>query len=178
MHRAGFMQTPPSLSVFLGTQPGGSGRGLPDLIIFKWDVGNYILTEWAQQHPLPSENIVEMKRVLHSIASYRTQCGYPSEKRDITFRAGWRQSCEELFVFVECLQFDTMYDGHLKEALKANSTPADAAQNQLSEFLEPIAKQATAESKETGGTITTTCYHEPLSLTITTKCYHEPLHCH
>lgn len=92
--------------------------------------------------------LIEIKRVLNSVSSYREQCGYPRDKKDMTFRAGWRPSCEELFVLVEGIIFDCIYDGHLKCALKASSSAADAVTCHLKELLEPLAK--TAESEEAG----------------------------
>ena len=113
-HRAGFYSTPPPVSFFLGQQPGSCGKGLVDLILFKWDVARYILDDWSPTRPFRAEALVEMKRVLHRIETYRKQCGYPSDRRDMTFRAGWAPSSEELFTLVESIVFDVMYDSHFE----------------------------------------------------------------
>ena len=147
-HRAGFYSTPPPVSFFLGQQPGSCGKGLVDLILFKWDVARYILDDWSPTRPFRAEALVEMKRVLHRIETYRKQCGYPSDRRDMTFRAGWAPSSEELFTLVESIVFDVMYDSHLKDALKSSASPADCAAKQLKEFLDPIAQLVEAEKKD------------------------------
>ncbi len=152
-HKAGFLPTPPPCAAFYGQTPGSHGKGLVDLILFKWDVAYYIFHDWVQTHPFPAEALVEMKTVLSSIKSYRAKCGYPNDKNDMTFRAGWRNSCEELFVFVEGVLFDSMYDGHLKEALKCNASASDVVAAQFNELLEPIADRAKEEAKDRGANL-------------------------
>ena len=100
-----------------------------DLIIYKFDTAHYILHEWVVAHAFPAEQLVEMKRVFSSISSYRKQCGYANSKKgaDVTFRAGWRPSCEELFVMLESILFDTMHDGYFKDALKTTASPQTAS---------------------------------------------------
>ncbi len=105
-------------------------------------MSHFILQDWAQQHAFAAEAVVEMRRVLGSITAYRKQCGYPSGRSDMTFRAGWHPSCEELFVFVESLLFDVVYDSFLKDALVKGSRPADCVASYLGEYLEPVAKLA------------------------------------
>ena len=85
---------------------------------------------------------------MHNISSYGSQCGYPHQRKDLTFRAGWRASCDELFVFVEALVFDVMYDGYLKDSLKNTVSPADACAHNLKELLERISSMADKENKD------------------------------
>ena len=146
--KSGVLKTVPALSLFLGQQPGSGGKGLVEVILFKWDVAHYILHEWAQSQPLPAEVLITLKTIFASVSSYRTQCGYPGDKRDQTFRAGWRPSCEELFIFIEAVIFDTIYDAHLKECLKSSAQPADCVANQFSEFIDNISTMATKETED------------------------------
>eukprot|EP00969_Alexandrium_andersonii_P101124 4461030-Alexandrium_andersonii.AAC.1 len=151
--RAGFLPQPPPLAAYMGTLPGSGGKGLVDLIIYKFDVSHYILHEWVVSHAFPAEQLVEMKRVFTSISDYRKQCGYANSKKgaDVTFRAGWRPSCEELFVLIESVLFDTMYDSYFKDALRNNSQPADCVANYMHEFMGPIADLADRDKDTRGG---------------------------
>ena len=147
-HKAGFMPSPPPLTAYLGTLPGGGGKGIIELILFKWELANYILNEWASGHAFPAEALVEIKKTVSSHNVYRSKCGYPNSRKDLTFRAGWRHSCDELFVFVEALVFDIMYDPYIKDAIKASSSTADTCSNYINSYLEPIATMADKEAKD------------------------------
>ena len=108
------------------------------------------MTDWSQAQGLEAEILVEMKTVLLSVDTYRSMCGYPRDKHDITFRAGWKPSCEELFTLVEATLYDIAYDGHLKEALKSSPSPADFAANQFQEFLAHVVELIKAKQKDRG----------------------------
>ena len=144
MHRSGMLSSPPPLSLYTGSGNGMYGKGLVDLILYKWEVAHYIMSDWATGHAFGAEAVVEMKKILGSISSYRKQCGYPNQRVDMTFRAGWAVSSEELFTFIEALLFDTIYDPYLKEALQKSAHPADAVANHLNEYLDAIAAAADA----------------------------------
>lgn len=119
------------MSAFTGTMPGAGGKGLVDLIIFKWDVAKYVMNDWAISAGVDVECIMQCRAVLSSVASYRKAVGYTDGPA--VFRAGWRLSAESLFTLCEGLCFDVMYDAQLKEALKAHKGPCDALTAQLAE---------------------------------------------
>lgn len=136
------MVSPPPLIAFTGQQSGSHGKGIVELILFKWDIARYILHDWSQTVAFSADALTEIKKTFASIGNYRKQCGFPSARCDMTFRAGWLPSCEELFVLVESILFDVMYDAHLKDALKSSASPSDAVATQLNGFLQQIAARA------------------------------------
>jgi hypothetical protein len=136
------------LSAFQGTSPGSGGKGLVELFLYKWDVARYIMNDFITSIGTPPEVVVQIKTIMHSVKTYRDACGYPTDHKDMVFRAGWRLSSEEVFVLLEGILFDTMYDSQLKDALKACQAPADAVANQLSEVTARITTLAQTESTE------------------------------
>jgi hypothetical protein len=145
--RAGLLTHPPPLAAFTGSLPSSGGKGLVDLIIYKFELSHYLLHEWVVQHAFPAEQLITMRQVFASIRNYRKVCGYANSRNDsaevsLTFRAGWPQSCEELFTIIEQILFDVTYDSYLKDALKNSSQPGDCAASYINEFLDPIAMLA------------------------------------
>ena len=100
LRKAGFVTSQPPVSAFMGTQPGSGGKGLVDLICFKWELGRYIVENFA--HKVASAELVStMKQVFSTPASYRAKCGFPGDESDLTWRSSWPAAAEECFQFLE-----------------------------------------------------------------------------
>ena len=127
---AGLLQSNPAVVDFSGQRPGAGGKGLVDVILHKWEVAKYLLWTWSSQQAFDPEIIVNMRKVFSSIGSYRDMVGYPSNAKDLSFRATWPKSSEEFFCLVESTLFDTQFDAALKEGLKAADEARDTCQRE------------------------------------------------
>ena len=128
MRKAGFMTQPPLAAVFEGRAPGCNGKGIVELFIYKTDVGQYILYEWAAVNmPRAAQTVIQlMIKIFSSVKSYRSYCGYPGKNTpDCSWRAGWTSQMDELFGLVENILFDQIFDGPLKDAVKRGQTPEE-----------------------------------------------------
>ena len=100
LRKAGFITDTPKLSMYQGSQPGAGGKGIVDLICFKWDVGKHIIENFCSQ-VMSAELAAETKQVLSSPSAYRAKCGFPDEERDLTWRSSWPAAAEECFQWLE-----------------------------------------------------------------------------
>ena len=122
---SGFLPVPPSVSDFSGARQGAGGKGMVEVILMKWELSRHLLFKWSKSLPFEADVIVQMRKTFASIESYRATVGYPSEKKDLTFRAAWSKPSEEFFTFVEQILYDVCWDAALKDALKNGVSAED-----------------------------------------------------
>ena len=147
---AGFQRSAPSLADFQGQAVDSRGKGIVDLLLYKWEVGKYLVNDWASSFIKP-DLLLQIRDTMASVASYRKVIGYGGVGSvDLSFRAGWPRSAEEIWLLIESIVFDIMYDGQLKEGLKANQSPSEVMTAQFSEVIERIQTLHAAENKADG----------------------------
>ena len=121
--------------------------------MFKTDVAQYILHEWASVNMSRSSQtcIQKMITVFSSVKSYRSHCGYPGKNAQVgmTWRAGWSSQMDELFTLVENVLFDQIFDGTLKDAVKRGLAPEELMNDQMvHEALERVKNLYEESEKE------------------------------
>ena len=129
------MTQPPTIQVFEGRAPGCNGKGIVELFMYKEDVAQHILLEWAPVNmPKAAQTVIKkMITIFSSVKSYRSYCGYPGKNvaQDTTWRAGWSSQLDELFSLVENVLFDQVFDGALKDGVKRGQTPEELMNSEL-----------------------------------------------
>ena len=147
--RGGIMPNQPPVSAFAGTASGAGGKGLVELVIHKHETAQYLVTVKLQSLSVDAHVKVVMPEVFSSCAAYRQKCGYPGDAQygQLSWRAGWSKGAEAFYTLVEAVKHDTVFDGHLKEALKANQTPQETVDQKLQEQIANIQRLIDEETQ-------------------------------
>lgn len=149
--RGGLMPNQPPVSAFAGTSPGAGGKGIVELLIHKDAVARYLVTVTLQSLNIDAHVKVIMPEVFVSAKTYREKCGYPGDEKfgQLSWRAGWSRATEAFYTLVESIKHDVVFDGHCKEAVKANLTPQETVELKFQENLTHIKQLNEEDVKET-----------------------------
>ena len=86
-----------SLRTLQGVGTSNGGKGLIDLLNFKYDLMLHVATYLGEHPSWPAQCRENFAKALSSPVTYRVMCGFPDEKADLTWRAGWPPSAETAF---------------------------------------------------------------------------------
>ena len=101
---------------------GSGGKGLVDLLLYKRDCRDHMLTTLLDSYAFPAEIKIKLREVTGgSIEHYRASCGYsynetykPVKK---SFMAGWKKSACLFFAMLDGIVFSYEYDVQLRSAV-------------------------------------------------------------
>jgi len=147
LHRAGRIPEGISYRNLKGTMPGAGGKGLVELLVYKFAIAKYFVEDWAVSL-FPAPIIDVMKKAFTNPCSYRELVGFPQDTNiDHSWRCGWPDSAEELFVLLESIIYGTDHDMQLKGLLKNRKSAEEACGTTgLSEFFDSV-KAKNSEEK-------------------------------
>ena len=110
-----------SLRYLQGQQAGGGGKGLIDLLNFKFDMKCH-LAEYLTKFPRWDAILVRDRFMLSLRChdKYRRLNGRPGDEggMDITRRAGWPKSVELAYTHWESMVYNDTFDNALKVAVR------------------------------------------------------------
>ena len=86
MHAAGFMRTPPPVSAITGAGPASGGKGLVEIVLFKFDLLKWFLNDFMDGKAWGTNIKATLRNTFNDISSFRAACGYPFLKTGLNAR--------------------------------------------------------------------------------------------
>ena len=81
--------------------PPGGQRGLVDLLMHKYDLKEFLLSEWVDETVADVEVRAKIRSILKDHASYRTSFGWHTATVDMTWSSTWPESSRKVLELIE-----------------------------------------------------------------------------
>jgi hypothetical protein len=129
---------------------GNAGKGIVDILIFKYRMLRHLLDEWLNEVSLKPLVKAKLREVYQDHAHCRLFCGWPGDNLsevDLTWQAGWPPSALQTARLIEDVVYGREYDVALKGAVRGSKMPAEAMDSQvIADMVSQIMDDMKAES--------------------------------
>ena len=131
---------------------GSGGKGIVDLLLFKFRLRNYFTGELLDKTSLRGDTKDAIRLTFINHESYRSFFGYPKDtSHDLSWQAGWPASSLQYCNLTEQMVFGVDYDKEIKTAIRGLKSIEDTLEMQaIKDVLTQIDEDLGAEAEAAG----------------------------